>query len=290
MLRRCVHGIAQRGAAFNGAATRSASLATPILRTVVGAGERWLGMTVDPAVARPYRFVKKVGKGAPALDLEQQEAENEVEFKRLLDRVKNGTPQKKEGVIDQYVPALLPSPLLKHLLSFPAPSRTPLVRKGEARDGAVSGSRLCLVTAQTAPRWRQRRTLTVRVRRYLWSCHTKKDVRQAEILLRLYAPLRLTLSFTAGSHFIKVSSRGPPWSRFEGKSKVNLPQMPPLRGGICIEEVACVWQLTKETIHLPLGCLQGGCADAARGAHARPSETLSPIEYRGTSLIRNTPL
>jgi len=24
-------------------------------------------------------------------------------------------------------------------------------------------------------------------------------------------------------------------------------------------EVACVWELTKETIHLPLGCLQGGC-------------------------------
>ena len=27
--------------------------------------------------------------------------------------------------------------------------------------------------------------------------------------------------------------------------------------------VAFVWELTKETIHLPLGCLQGGCADAA---------------------------
>jgi len=25
-------------------------------------------------------------------------------------------------------------------------------------------------------------------------------------------------------------------------------------------QVACVWELTKETIHLPLGCLQGGQA------------------------------
>ena len=25
-----------------------------------------------------------------------------------------------------------------------------------------------------------------------------------------------------------------PWSRVEGKSQVNLPQMPPLRGGICM--------------------------------------------------------
>ena len=27
-------------------------------------------------------------------------------------------------------------------------------------------------------------------------------------------------------------------------------------------EVAFVWELTKETIHLPLGCLQGGCVSA----------------------------
>jgi len=26
----------------------------------------------------------------------------------------------------------------------------------------------------------------------------------------------------------------PPWSRVEGKSQVILPQMPPLRGGICV--------------------------------------------------------
>ena len=28
--------------------------------------------------------------------------------------------------------------------------------------------------------------------------------------------------------------RDPPWSRVEGKSRVNLPQMPPLRGGVCM--------------------------------------------------------
>jgi len=38
----------------------------------------------------------------------------------------------------------------------------------------------------------------------------------------------------------------PPWSRVEGKSYVNLPQMPP----------DSVWGLTKETIDLTLGCLQ----------------------------------
>jgi len=43
----------------------------------------------------------------------------------------------------------------------------------------------------------------------------------------------------------------PPWSRVEGKSQVNLPQMPPLRDSICMG-------VTKETIHLPLGCLHGG--------------------------------
>ena len=43
-------------------------------------------------------------------------------------------------------------------------------------------------------------------------------------------------------------------------------------------EVAFVWKLTKETIHLPLGCLQGG-AGPTSARH---------IRYRGTSLIRNT--
>ena len=27
-----------------------------------------------------------------------------------------------------------------------------------------------------------------------------------------------------------------------------------------LREVACVWELTKETIYLPLGCLQGGAS------------------------------
>jgi hypothetical protein len=44
----------------------------------------------------------------------------------------------------------------------------------------------------------------------------------------------------------------PPWSRVEGKSYVNFPQMPPPRGGFFM------WELTKETLHLPLGCLQSG--------------------------------
>jgi hypothetical protein len=48
----------------------------------------------------------------------------------------------------------------------------------------------------------------------------------------------------------------PPRSRVEGKSQVNLPQMPPRRCHLF--EVAFAWELTKETIHLPLGCLQGG--------------------------------
>ena len=34
---------------------------------------------------------------------------------------------------------------------------------------------------------------------------------------------------------LKVESLEPPWSRVEGKSQVNLPQMPPFRGGICME-------------------------------------------------------
>jgi len=41
-----------------------------------------------------------------------------------------------------------------------------------------------------------------------------------------------------------------------GKSSVNLPQM--LR---YLREVAFECELTKEIIHLPLGCLQGGLPD-----------------------------
>ena len=32
----------------------------------------------------------------------------------------------------------------------------------------------------------------------------------------------------------RLGALPPPWSRFEGKPYVNLPQMPPLRGGICM--------------------------------------------------------
>ena len=44
----------------------------------------------------------------------------------------------------------------------------------------------------------------------------------------------------------------PPWRQPRGKSYVDLSQMPPDSGGICMG--------VKETIHLPLGCLQGGAA------------------------------
>jgi len=43
-------------------------------------------------------------------------------------------------------------------------------------------------------------------------------------------------------------------------------------------EVAFVWELTKETIVLPLGCLQGGLPRAS-----------SPARSRGTSTIRSRP-
>ena len=33
---------------------------------------------------------------------------------------------------------------------------------------------------------------------------------------------------------LQALSQSPPWSRVEGKSQVNLPHMPPLRGGICM--------------------------------------------------------
>jgi len=35
-----------------------------------------------------------------------------------------------------------------------------------------------------------------------------------------------------------------------------------------ILEVACVWELTKETIDQPLGCLQGGCEESQIGPAA----------------------
>ena len=52
--------------------------------------------------------------------------------------------------------------------------------------------------------------------------------------------------------------------------EVNLPQMPPLTDATShrchLFEVAFVWELTKETIHLPLVCLQGGVRTERRVA------------------------
>ena len=45
------------------------------------------------------------------------------------------------------------------------------------------------------------------------------------------------LTFGAYQHLASggVFQGVPPWSRVEGKSQVNFPQMPPLRGGICMK-------------------------------------------------------
>ena len=56
-----------------------------------------------------------------------------------------------------------------------------------------------------------------------------------------------------------------------------------------LEEVAFVWELTKETIHLPLGCLQGGSAfDAISSPRLRAIPAAEPCEDRmaGTSDLR----
>ena len=120
MLRRCVHGIAQRGAAFSGAATRSAILprvATPMLRTVVGAGERWASSTpTAPSIPTegsvgaapiPGEFEEK--DGTPPLDLEKAEQESKDNFQILRAAMKKGAPAKLKSV-DKYAP-LLASPL-----------------------------------------------------------------------------------------------------------------------------------------------------------------------------------
>ena len=59
-----------------------------------------------------------------------------------------------------------------------------------------------------------------------------------------------------------------------------------------IFEVAFVWELTKETILLPLGCLQGGLPYTRSTPSTSTSlrASAAPHLYRGTSLIRNTPL
>ena len=53
-------------------------------------------------------------------------------------------------------------------------------------------------------------------------------------------------------------------------------------------EVAFLWELTQETIHLPLGCLQGGAADPmVSGSTSQPSETLSPSFLRCASITES---
>ena len=42
-------------------------------------------------------------------------------------------------------------------------------------------------------------------------------------------------------------------------------------------EVAFVWELTKETIHLPLGCLQGGWSHQCGDAGIFPAPPLSDV-------------
>jgi len=71
----------------------------------------------------------------------------------------------------------------------------------------------------------------------------------------------------------------PPWRQPMCKSQVNLPQCHPML-------VAFVWNLTKETIVLPLGCLQGGrrwwCL-SARDPSVPNSSVLSHQTVRGVS-------
>jgi len=64
-------------------------------------------------------------------------------------------------------------------------------------------------------------------------------------------------------------------------------------------EVAFVWKLTKETIHLPLGCLQGGShvtlplrtiwRPPLHNALCLGCASKSQQSFRGTSLIRTPP-
>ena len=57
--------------------------------------------------------------------------------------------------------------------------------------------------------------------------------------------------------------------------------------------MAFVWELTKETIHLPLGCLQGGSTtpDSCQGCHTPPtastvSQSGLPRTPRGRGFLR----
>ena len=54
--------------------------------------------------------------------------------------------------------------------------------------------------------------------------------------------------------------------------------------------VAFVWELTKETIVVPLGCLQGGrggALSAPRGARAQPRAALLPRRHPGDNIRAN---
>lgn len=203
MLRRCVHGIAQRAAA-SGAATRS-GVATPMLRTVMGAGER--SMAEQPAFA----FPKRMGKGAPPLDLEAVEAENKITYKKLISAVEGGNPGKQVDVDRYALPAARSS-------SQPPPPRTSLcyrtraARATVARDKrTVLGSRPSLSTACSARAVKDVPHGDVaRARRFLWDCHTMNDVKRAEKLLWAYSPIKSVMGLQTGAHFIKV--RSPPRS------------------------------------------------------------------------------
>jgi len=51
-------------------------------------------------------------------------------------------------------------------------------------------------------------------------------------------------------------------------------------------EIAFVWELTKETIHLPLGCLQGGDLGLGRGAHVLVEEVGGAAHHLGVVVLR----
>ena len=86
--------------------------------------------------------------------------------------------------------------------------------------------------------------------------------------------------------FVPENARIQPWSRVEGKSQVNLPQMSPLRSGICLG-------VDFKTIHLPLCCLQGRGIERdfpgtknARTSHRVPEENpgdTTPCRMAGVS-------
>ena len=82
----------------------------------------------------------------------------------------------------------------------------------------------------------------------------------------------------------QLKSSTPPWSRVEGKSSQSPTDAISSRGGII------VWELTKGTIHLPLGWpLKPETARLLVLAPGPKSEPARVTCYRGTSLIRTPP-